>query len=80
MTCSLPSYSNFFSKNQDLHSHNTRNASKFRNPITKTLVATKFVTNTGVKLWNNLDPTITSTPKIGSFKRLLKIHIINKLP
>ena len=74
-----PIFSDFFSKNQDHHTHNTRNASKFRNRLSKTQLGTKCVTNTGVNFWNTLEASIISTLKIGSLKKLLKTHIIKNL-
>jgi hypothetical protein len=71
-------FSDFFSQNQDNHSHNTRNASKLRNRLSKTLVGTKFVTNSGVNFWNILETNITTTLKIGSLKKLLKTYILNQ--
>ena len=74
----LPSiFSDFFSTNQDNHTHNTRNATNLRNRLSKTQVGAKFVTNTGVNFWNNLEISVTTTLKIGSFKKLLKDDIIS---
>ena len=68
---------NFFTRNQFYHSHNTRNAAQLRTPLTKTISATKFIKFTGVASWNLLEHSITTTIKIGSFKKLLKKFIIN---
>jgi hypothetical protein len=70
---------NFFSRNQDHHPYPTRNAAKLRTPLAKTLLGAKFITKTGVCFWNNLANSIISTPKIGSFKKRLKTHLMNKL-
>ena len=72
-----PIFSRFFSTNQEQHSHNTRNATNFRNPLMKTQIGSKFITSTGVNFWNRLDHAITSKLKIGPFKRLLRTHIVN---
>jgi hypothetical protein len=68
-------FSNFFSKNQDNHSYQTRNATKLRTHLTKTQVGTKFIKNTGISSWNQIESTITSNVKIGTFKNLLKKDI-----
>ena len=68
---------NFFTRNQFYHSHNTRNAAQLRTPLTKTISATKFIKFTGVASWNLLEYSITTTVKIGSFKKLLNKFIIN---
>ena len=70
-------FSNFFTRNQDHHTHHTRNASKFRIPLSKTQLASKCITKTGVTFWNHLDATVTAIPKIGSFKKCIKDEIMN---
>ena len=72
-------FDNFFSKNQDHHSHHTRNAAKLRTPLAKTQVGSKFIKNSGVGFWNSLETNITSNLKIGAFKNRLKIYINNSL-
>ena len=70
---------NFFSRNQDNHPYRTRNATQFRTPLARTQLGSKFITKTGVIFWNNLPNPITTTPKIGPFKKLLKTYLMNKL-
>jgi hypothetical protein len=62
------SLNGLFQKNNAVHSHNTRGASNLRIPRIRTLLAEKFITYTGVKLWNSLYPKINSTGKISNFK------------
>ena len=69
-------FRDFFTKNNELHTHHTRNAEKLRVPTVKTLIGSKFIRNTGVAFWNQLDNNITANLKIGSFKTLLKSFII----
>ena len=60
-----------FQKNRDIHSYNTRGASKLRPPKIKTTMAEKFITTTGVKLWNVYSLKIDPSIKIGTFKQRL---------
>ena len=66
-----PSLNSLFQKNRDIHSYNTRGASKLRPPKIKTNMAEKFITSTGVKLWNEYSPKIDLTIKISTFKQKL---------
>jgi hypothetical protein len=66
----------FFIKNNEYHTHFTRNATKLRVPLSKTQIGSKFIRNTGVPFWNLLENHIVGNHKIGSFKRLLKTYII----
>jgi hypothetical protein len=72
-------FQNFFSRNQDHHSYPTRNAAQLRTPLSKTQLGSKFITKSGVIYWNNLPESITTIPKIGLFKKKLKIEIMNRL-
>ena len=65
------SLTGLFQKNSAVHSYNTRGASNLRIPRVHTLLAEKFITFTGVKLWNSLNPQIISTGKISNFKAQL---------
>jgi hypothetical protein len=65
-----------FTKNNDIHSHNTRGSNNLRNPKIKTQIAEKFISNSGVKIWNNIKTKIDPNQKIGSFKRALIVHLI----
>ena len=69
-------FNDFFIKNNELHTHHTRNAAKLRVPSVKTHIASKFIRNTGVSFWNRLENEIVVNHKIGTFKRLLKTYII----
>jgi hypothetical protein len=68
-------FMNFFTKNQDTHSYQTRNAAKLRTPLFKTQLGSNFIKNTGVKFWNILETSITISTKIGTFKTHLKKYI-----
>jgi hypothetical protein len=55
------SLEHLFKKNRDVHNHFTRGASKLRVPKMRTNLAEKFITSTGVKLWNSLTMKIDQT-------------------
>jgi hypothetical protein len=69
-------FSSFFTCNNSNHRYPTRAGNKFRTPITRTTIASKFITRTGVPLWNKLEDSITSNVKIGTFKNKLKTYLI----
>ena len=72
------SLENLFQKNKDIHNHYTRGASKLRVPKIRTQMAEKFITSTGVKLWNTLTLKIDPTLKIGNFKHRLTTLLISE--
>ena len=65
-----------FTKNNEIHSYNTRGSNNLRNPKIRTKIAEKFISNSGVKILNNIKDIIDPDQKIGSFKRALIIHLI----
>jgi hypothetical protein len=68
----MPSSLNtLFQKNRDVHSYNTRGASRLRPPKINTTMAERFITSTGVKLWNLYSSKIDPSIKIGTFKQRL---------
>ena len=69
---------NLFQKNKDIHSYNTRGASKLRPPKINSTLAEKFLTCTGVRLWNEHSPKIDLTTKIGYFKKKLIILLLDE--
>ena len=71
-----PSLQNLFQKNNAIHNHNTRGASKLRIPRIRTLIAEQFITYTGVKLWNSITAKIDPTLKISNFKQKLITYLI----
>ena len=70
-----PLFNSLFTANQDIHHYATRNAQMLRVPIVKTRIADKFITKTGVNLWNNFKSVLSTNCKLGTFKKKLKIHL-----
>jgi exonuclease III len=68
-------FDTFFTCNNENHRYPTRAGNKFRTPFTKTTLATKFITRTGAKLWNELEEHVTTNVKIGTFKIKVKSYL-----
>ena len=71
------SLDNLFIKNKEVQHYNTRGANSLRNPKVRTRLAENFITNSGVKVWNNISQIIDPLQKIGTFKRSLITHLIS---
>jgi hypothetical protein len=71
---------NIFTENNQYHTHSTRGASRLRPPRSKLKIATKFVKNTGVRLWNKLEinENFNINTSITTFKKYLKKEILKK--
>ena len=67
MLLPLP-FNNFFTMNNQIHRHNTRNADNFRVPATKLRMASSFIKKTGVTVWNDLSNRLDHQMKLGKFK------------
>ena len=58
----------YFNVNADFHNHNTRHASFFRVPLTRTNFTKKTFRYTGVKIWNRFSGNINHKVPTGSFE------------
>jgi hypothetical protein len=72
------SLTTLFIKNNTIHHHNTRISAHLRAPRTHTALAEKFITNSGVKIWNRLKEILNTSQKISTFKQKLTTHLIEK--
>jgi hypothetical protein len=72
-----PTLDNLFTKNQQIHQYNTRGASRLRPPKIRTSLADRFITATGVRIWNKLPTTIEATLKIGTFKQKVITSLVS---
>ena len=66
----------YFNVNADVHTYNTRHASLFRLPLTRTNLMKRTFRYIGVKLWNRISGSINHKVPIGSFKINLKKYIM----
>ena len=71
-----PSLDTLFMKNKDVHQYNTRGASNLRTPRIRTTMAARFITTTGVNLWNDFSTKIDPSIKISNFKNKLTTLLI----
>ena len=67
-----------FVRNASIHGRHTRNASRFRMPMTKSLLGEKFIKKQGVIIWNELLDNIDVNVKIGQFKTQVKNFQLQK--
>ena len=67
-----------FHLNNDIHNHNTRSSTKFHIPLIRTKVSKLSIFYKGPTIWNNLNNNIISSPSLNTFKRRLKVHLIDK--
>jgi hypothetical protein len=75
----LPSiFDDFYKKNSSFHAYPTRSANKLRGPKIKTKLATSFIKNSGVVLWNELSPFIDEGCKIAQLKKVLISYFTEK--
>jgi hypothetical protein len=72
-----PALDNLFKKNNEVHEYNTRGASRLRHPKIRTNLADRFITATGVRIWNNLTSDIDTTLKISTFKQKVITSLIS---
>jgi hypothetical protein len=73
-----PTFNNLFTRNRSFHRYPTRTANLLRIPLVKTKIADKFITKSGVKIWNDIPELIKTTPKIGLLKRKFKEFLLSK--
>ena len=71
-----PALNNLFTKNNAIHNYNTRGAQRLRNPKIRTNLADRFITATGVRIWNSLSNHTDTTQKISTFKQKIITSLI----
>ena len=64
-----PCFTNLFNYNRDVHTYNTRNRHRLRQPRIKTKMAEIFITNMGPLLWNQLEGKLDKNTNLGMFKK-----------
>ena len=73
-----PSLESLFQKNNTNHTYSTRGANNLRTPKIKTTLAEKFITFTGVQIWNSIITKIDTSLKISTFKQHLITYLTSK--
>ena len=72
-----PTLNDLFQKNQNVHNHRTRIRDQLRAPRTHSKYAENFVSNQGVKIWNNLLTQIDVHTSLPIFKKSVKSHLLS---
>ena len=76
---SLPSaFDSMFFKNQSVHNYPTRQSNEFHLPLLRTLLAQNTFIYDGPKFWNTIDIDIKNVPSLNSFKRKLKLYLLQR--
>ena len=72
-----PAFNNMFKTNGDNHNYNTRHASDFEYPKSRTAFGHKSVSYQGAKIWNNIPKHIKTSKELKSFKHSYKTALIS---
>jgi hypothetical protein len=72
-----PNFKNYFTTNQQIHTHYTRQAHKFHLPLPTSTAEKHQTLYHGAKLWNDLPDSLTKIAKKHLFKKHLKQHYIS---
>jgi hypothetical protein len=62
-------FNSFYSENSSFHRYPTRQANNLRNPRVRSKLASSFLKNTGVTIWNKYSDYLTHEMKLGLFKK-----------
>ena len=69
-------FTNYFVTNNQIHQHNTRNASQVHKSYKRTNCAKHTLSNKGVNVWNELDSKLKNIKSNHIFKRKVKKYIL----
>jgi hypothetical protein len=72
-----PSFSNFFSTTDQIHSHNLRTAGQFYVPFCRTKAKQFTVKYQGPKFFNSLNSEIRDSPSISTFQLKLNKYLVS---
>ena len=67
-----------FSINRNIHSHMTRQRNQLHVPVSRTTLRKRTFRHRGVEIWNLISEKIDTQCGFSSFKRQLKLYLINK--
>jgi hypothetical protein len=62
-------FNSFYSENSSFHRYPTRQAKNLRNPRVRSKLASSFLKNTGVSIWNKYSDLLNHEMKLGLFKK-----------
>ena len=69
-------FENYFVTNNQIHQHNTRNASKLHKSTNRTNYVKYTLLNKGIDVWNELEPEFKGIKNYYTFKKQIKQHIM----
>ena len=69
-------FHSMFLKNQSFHEYPTRRSNEYHLPLFRTILAKNTFVYTGPSYWNSMHPDIKNAPSIYSFKRKLKVSLL----
>ena len=69
-------FENYFVTNNQIHQHNTRNASKLHKATNRTNYVKYTLRNKGIDVWNELEPEFKDIKNYYIFKKQIKQHIM----
>lgn len=72
-------FDGFFIRNNTVIRRKTRQSNLFRVPVCRTVLYEKTIKFNGAKEWNNIEDIIDYNCSIHTFKRKLKIYLLDKL-
>ena len=72
-------FTNYFVANNQIHHHNTRNASKLHKPYKRTNYVKHTLSNKGVDIWNGLDFNIKNIKCYNIYRRETKFIFLTNL-
>ena len=72
-------FNSLFTCNREIHSYNTRNAGQLRTKKTKTKIADRFITKTGIAIWNWISSRLVTNTSLNVFKKSLSKYLIDNM-
>ena len=69
-------FKNYFVTNNQIHEHNTRNASKLHKCYKRTNYVKHTLSNKGVDVWNSLETKLNEVNSYNTFKKKIKLNNI----
>ena len=69
-------FKNYFVTNNQIHEHNTRNASKLHKCYKRTNYVKHTLSNKGVDVWNSLETKLNEVNSFNTFKKKIKQHFL----
>jgi hypothetical protein len=69
-------FSNYFTRNDEIHHYNTRTSSQLHKSYKRTNYAKQTLSDKGVNIWNKLDCNYKNIKSYTTFKKKIKKHLL----